>query len=467
MLFTMAIVLRDYRLDMSFVDQYSHHITAWIVVQGTCEGLVFLGAMYKMISELSELCRHGCNKMYWTSVGFARNENIISMSFCLLQFTATICRVTQAYQVERVLWTFMCYLLWIYLTLLFMAFRAFGPFIVMIKRMILGDIMRFAVIGVFVLASFTTVFFCLLDTEESVDTQLWSRISLAGAVATDLYGQMISGDVRFDGTVAELMINKDFLWLYYINVFLFSIIMCVMLLNLLIAMMGNTYNRIEERAETEWRLVFAQIIFFLEDEMSESDLRHMMKDDSEKYWVEIKGRNYLSVEEANPLWNTPDTDEVDSWLAHFDLDEDAVLDKGEVKRLVAMLQKKSVEDGLRQAEASPTNHRGSIGLSKFGLMTPRPNSPTDGLKNFGVKGTFSPRLNEPRPSLSFGVGLDHLQEHLPDPQADYSLVKMNSVREEKSDDTGRTYLESAPLLSPRPTAKDKDVVIKGSGRPKK
>lgn len=470
-LFTMAIVLRDYRLDKSLVEQYSHHIATWIVVEMTCEILVFLGAMYKMVNELVELCRHGCSKMYVSSVGFARNENVIAMSFCILQLSSVLCRVLEAYQAERVLWTFMTYLLWVYLTLLFMAFRAFGPFIVMIKRMILGDIMRFAVIGIFVLASFTTVFFCLLDIESNDDSRLFERISLAGSIATDLYGQMISGDVRFDRTIADLHINKDFVWLYYINVFLFSIIMCVMLLNLLIAMMGNTYDRITDRAETEWRLVFAQIIFFLEDEMSTRDLLRMKKDDcKEKYWVEINGRSYLSVEEVNPLWNTPDEDEVDSWLKHFDVDEDSVLDKGEVKRLVAMLRKKAQEDNNRRSESDRKRRPSTI---TYGQERSPLNIGKE-IKQFGALPMTSPRRHE-RPSLSLGMGLDHQQEHLPNKmlsapntmspkmrpldenKQNTSTTLTDKMAEEqvqaKAPSTYQSSLEHAPLLSSRSSEK--------------
>jgi hypothetical protein len=78
------------------------------------------------------------------------------------------------------------------------------------------------------------------------------------------------------------------------------IIMCLILLNLLVAMMGDTYTRISEDAKGEWLMQRAQIIFSIEQNMSTEDL----KNEKYKYWVDVadtagQKKRFLQVEEEH------------------------------------------------------------------------------------------------------------------------------------------------------------------------
>ena len=68
----------------------------------------------------------------------------------------------------------------------------------------------------------------------------------------------------------------------------------ILLLNLLIAMMGDTYEKINESAEKSWHLERARIIYAIESEMSPEERLEY------KYWTEIDGRRYMQVLEFDP-----------------------------------------------------------------------------------------------------------------------------------------------------------------------
>lgn len=71
----------------------------------------------------------------------------------------------------------------------------------------------------------------------------------------------------------------------------FIVVVSILLLNLLIAMMGDTYARISQEADKRWHLEWARIIFSVENEMSEAERLHP----ENKYWTLINDKRYLQV----------------------------------------------------------------------------------------------------------------------------------------------------------------------------
>lgn len=351
LVFTMSILMRSsMRNGGDWLSQYDTTTkpVEWIVIQSIFEVLSIIGASYKMVVELKELFFNGFHRQFSSAVGFARAENVISAVFCLSFFVSLGCRMFSAYSVERVLVTVMACCLWLYLFFLFMAFQTFGPFIVMIFRILFDDVARFAVLVFFMIMAFATSFFILDDHDEN---NMGERLGDFGIILRDLYYQMLSQEVQFERMGDDSL--PEFKYIIYLYLFLFSIMACVMFLNLLIAMMGNTYDSINKSAETQWRLVFAQIIFSIEDEMSPQELRKIANGHtSEKYWVEIKGHKYLSVEEPNPVWKHG-ADGLDGWLAAFDTNEDNHLEAAEVKELMKAYDKMKRTRTHRDDEGRP------------------------------------------------------------------------------------------------------------------
>ena len=75
----------------------------------------------------------------------------------------------------------------------------------------------------------------------------------------------------------------------------YIIVVTILLLNLLVAMMGDTYGNIIEGATQVWHLERARIVFAIEGEMSTEE-RNL---EGNKYWTNIDGERYLQVEEID------------------------------------------------------------------------------------------------------------------------------------------------------------------------
>jgi transient receptor potential cation channel subfamily V protein 5 len=86
--------------------------------------------------------------------------------------------------------------------------------------------------------------------------------------------------------------------------FLYVVTITILLLNLLIAMMGDTYEKITESSEMQWRLERARIIFAIENEMSSTE----RDDPNNKYWTTVDGHRFLASIEVNEEHFKKDTD---------------------------------------------------------------------------------------------------------------------------------------------------------------
>ncbi|CAF1392106.1 unnamed protein product, partial [Didymodactylos carnosus] len=83
----------------------------------------------------------------------------------------------------------------------------------------------------------------------------------------------------------------------------YVVVVTILLLNLLIAMMGDTYGNIIEGATQIWHLERARIVYAIENEMSTED-RNL---ETNKYWTNVDGERYLQVEEVDDEHFKPDS----------------------------------------------------------------------------------------------------------------------------------------------------------------
>ena len=78
----------------------------------------------------------------------------------------------------------------------------------------------------------------------------------------------------------------------------------MVLFNLLVAMMGSTYEEVKEKADHRWKLERARIIASLESEMQ----LHEFEEGQNRYYVRIKKERYLQRQEFVGDEVEPDTD---------------------------------------------------------------------------------------------------------------------------------------------------------------
>ncbi len=161
-----------------------------------------------------------------------------------------------------------------------MAFRLTGPFVVMIHQMLFNDVLRFCIIYAVFLAGFSQAFFVLFDSN--------GLGGFLGSVKQCFFGML--GDFEVD-TYAE----TTFQYVSVSLLIIYVVVVTILLLNLLIAMMGDTYGNVIEGATELWHLERARIVFAIENEMSTKE----RNEDANKYWTTVDGERYLQVQEVN------------------------------------------------------------------------------------------------------------------------------------------------------------------------
>jgi len=156
---------------------------------------------------------------------------------------------------------------------------------------LMRDVLRFCLVFFLFLMGFGTSFLALLRVPYPNAVSGWTQLF------DNLYGlfQVITSGVDFGFTDS---VAQDWGGFFVgvstvIQVF-FSVVMLIMLLNLLIAMMGDTYGIVKEATEIEYVQYKAQIIMSLENEMSASDWKQI-----HPYWIMDNGQPWLQMQIKN------------------------------------------------------------------------------------------------------------------------------------------------------------------------
>ncbi|XP_050436250.1 transient receptor potential cation channel subfamily V member 5 [Adelges cooleyi] len=135
------------------------------------------------------------------------------------------------------------------------AVRLTGPFVTMVYLMITGDMLTFFVIYSVILSGFTQSFFFLYKGSADVGTSLYkSYPSTWMALFQVTMGEYNYADLSY--TVYPVLSKTVFT--------IFMVLVPILLLNMLIAMMGNTYAHVIEQSEKEWMKQWAKIVVTLE-----------------------------------------------------------------------------------------------------------------------------------------------------------------------------------------------------------
>jgi hypothetical protein len=87
-------------------------------------------------------------------------------------------------------------------------------------------------------------------------------------------------------------------WLGLVYIVSYVVIVVILLLNLLVAEMGDTYSKGIDHADRSWLLERARIIFSIEHELSEEE----RLEEVNRYWITIGGKRFIQVEEIDENW---------------------------------------------------------------------------------------------------------------------------------------------------------------------
>ncbi|CEF71670.1 Inactive [Strongyloides ratti] len=213
-------------------------------------------------------------------------QNLKTAPAKVVFFMANICllacvpfRILKYYQVEEGLLVFALPGSWIFLLFFARSAKLTGPFVQMIYSMIAGDMIRFAIISAIFLVSFSQVFFFVgkdMSAKQNLTDGDPNKCNISGytiytyssfleTFITLFRASMGGYDYEeFDCANYEGLTKGLFV--------LYMFVMPIMMINILIAMMGNTYTTIITQAEKAWRQQYAQIVMVLERSMNKDKL---------------------------------------------------------------------------------------------------------------------------------------------------------------------------------------------------
>ncbi|CAG0889066.1 unnamed protein product [Cyprideis torosa] len=156
-------------------------------------------------------------------------------------------------------------------------FKTVGPFVVMIYKMIMGDLLRFGTIYSVFIMGFAQSYYILFLTYKQVEVpeddedgiypctgenpipNIMEAILTMFVMSLNKYDMMYAA---FECTNHNLLCKSLFV--------MFMIIVTVLLVNMLIAMMGNTYQKIAE-TKNEWQRQWARIVLVVERGVSPAE----------------------------------------------------------------------------------------------------------------------------------------------------------------------------------------------------
>ncbi|KAM3958296.1 transient receptor potential cation channel subfamily V member nanchung [Aphomia sociella] len=144
-------------------------------------------------------------------------------------------------------------------------FKTVGPFVVMIYRMVMGDLLRFVCIYLVFVMGFSQAYYVIFlsfdnpNTPEGVDDSVSNPMPspMESIMAMFLMSLTSFSDyyTAFERTDHEIEAKLLFV--------IYMIIVAILLVNMLIAMMGNTYQKIAE-TRNEWQRQWARIVLVVE-----------------------------------------------------------------------------------------------------------------------------------------------------------------------------------------------------------
>ncbi|ESO92828.1 hypothetical protein LOTGIDRAFT_216486 [Lottia gigantea] len=226
------------------------------IVRLTLEVCVLVAAIVYILLSMREIKHQGFKCFFNTLVRApAKALFLLSCIFVLLMLPG---RASCSHQYEDYMAVFAILCTAPYFLFFCRGFRTVGPFVVMIYKMIKGDLLRFVIIYVIFLIGFSQAMFIVFREVEnspfnSIGESIVAMFVMSVGQFADFYDSLIESKHMIMGRIIFMV---------------YMVLVTLLLVNMLIAMMGNTYQLIAS-TEKEWLRQWAKIVLVVEQSVSE------------------------------------------------------------------------------------------------------------------------------------------------------------------------------------------------------
>jgi len=254
-----TIVPTSYAADMDHLARYPFQNCAIL-----CTEVALLAhAVWRLLPGLKALLDH----RHTASAGAAMVEARLGDLFCGLFIMTALLRIEGSPYWSDVVGSTAALVGWFHVFFFLLGYRTTGPFVIMIKEMIQQDVRRFfSVYGVVLLGYTSALYLIMLESTGRGATAFVRHarqlilLGLIGDFPFEEYTDPVTG--------AKLAIVAGLVTSYILLV-------VILLLNLLIAMMGNTYSDVEEQAEKRWYVERANLMAAYEAEFTTEQMQQL------------------------------------------------------------------------------------------------------------------------------------------------------------------------------------------------
>ncbi|XP_012520550.1 PREDICTED: transient receptor potential cation channel subfamily V member 6 [Propithecus coquereli] len=210
------------------------------------ELVTVIGALVILLVEIPDILRMGVTRFFGhTILGGPFHVLIITYAFMVL--VTMVMRLTNT-NGEVVPMSLALVLGWCNVMYFARGFQMLGPFTIMIQKMIFGDLMRFCWLMAVVILGFASAFYVIFQTQDPEELGHFYDYPMALFSTFELFLTIIDGPANYD---------VDLPIMYSVTYAAFAIIATLLMLNLLIAMMGDTHWRVAHERDELWR---AQVV---------------------------------------------------------------------------------------------------------------------------------------------------------------------------------------------------------------
>ncbi|XP_038629714.1 transient receptor potential cation channel subfamily V member 6 [Scyliorhinus canicula] len=210
------------------------------------EILSVFGALVILLLEIPDILRFGA-KRYFGKTVLGGPFHIIIISYACLVLVILVLRLTSS-EGEAIAMSLALVLGWCNVMYFARGFAMLGPFTIMIQKMIIGDLLRFCWLMLMVLLGFTSAFYVTFQT---LEPELWPHFrdfSMCLFTMFQLFLGLLDIPINYEKFTPAII------KIMYVAYMIFAFLLMV---NLLIAMMGDTHWRVAHERDQLWR---AQVV---------------------------------------------------------------------------------------------------------------------------------------------------------------------------------------------------------------